>query len=400
VPGRGDRRRGLTVRQVVVAGAGVAGLRAAQALRRRGYAGELTLVGAERWRPYQRPPLSKALLAGAVEPDSCLIESEGLEASWLLGRSATALDTVRRIVRLDGGDELPYEALVIATGSRARPWPAPLELDGVHVLRTLDDAIALRAALHEAARVAIVGAGLIGCEVAATLRGAGLPVAMVDVAPYPMPQLGPLIGERAARLHAAHGVVLHLGASVAGFEGRDRVEAVRLSDGVRVEADVVLLALGALPDSAWLEGSGVTLERGGVRCDEHCLAVGVRGVAAAGDVAAWAHPAGVMRVEHWANAAEMGLRAAENLLAPPDARRPHAPVPTFWSDQYDVKIRGAGLLGLAQSVSAIHDDPEQGRLVVEGRRAGRLVGTVTFNGPREHLASLRELARASMPSHA
>jgi NADPH-dependent 2,4-dienoyl-CoA reductase/sulfur reductase-like enzyme len=267
----------------------------------------------------------------------------------------------------------------------------------VHTLRTLADAIRLRDVLPARPRVVLVGAGFIGCEVAATLRGHDLAVSMIDIASHPMPQLGPEIGARAAQLHAGHGVDLHLGVSVESFEGHDRVEAVRLSDGRRLEADVVLVGLGAQPNTEWLEGSGLRLRAGAVLCDEHCLAVGTTDVVAAGDVAAWPYPTAgaVLRVEHWTNGAEMAMRAATNLLAAPHERTPHAPVFTFWSDQYDVKIRVAGLPGRAASLSVVQADPDRGLLVVEGRREGRLVGAVTFNSSRDHLRHCRELAAAA-----
>ena len=376
----------------VIAGAGLAGLRAAETLRRRGFDGEITVVGDEPHRPYNRPPLSKEVLLGAAAPESCLLSDGDLGAAWLLGRTASGLDVRRKALALDGGDELRYDKLVIATGCRPRPWPQPLDLDGVRTLRTLDDAIWLRDAVRAGEHATIVGAGFLGCEVAATLRARGVAVSLIDVAAHPMPGLGPEIGGRVARLHAAHDVDLRLGVTVTSFDGTARVEAVHLSDGASIATDLVLVAMGALPNTEWLAGSGLVLHDGAVLCDEHCFVVGARDVAVAGDVAAWPHPTagGVIRVEHWTNAAEMAIRAATNLVTPEP--RPHRPVLTFWSDQYDVKIRAAGLIGAVTDWTVVDDVPEQGQLVVDGHRAGRLVGAVTFNSAPEHLRHRRELA--------
>jgi NADPH-dependent 2,4-dienoyl-CoA reductase/sulfur reductase-like enzyme len=388
------------MRSIVVVGAGLAGHRAAQTLRRNGFDGELWIVGDERHRPYDRPPLSKQLLAGTFQESECFYPCHELDAHWALGTPASGLDTERRVVSLGDGEELPYEGLVIATGRRAREWPGLPELDGFFMLRSLDDARALSEAVGGwvgPVRVAIVGAGFIGCEVAATLRGLGVEdVTLIDVAPHPMPVLGPEIGARAAAIHERHGVRLRMGTSVAAFEGAGRVEAVRLVDGERVEADLVLLALGSVPNSEWLDGSGLTLLKGNVLCDRHCFAVGVDGVLAAGDVAAYPHPGTgePIWIEHWSNARDMGMAAAANLLRESDDRETFAAVPTFWSDQYDVKIKSAGLLGAADSYTVVEDDPERPALVVEARRGGELVGAVVFNRNRTIIQYQRRLGEA------
>jgi NADPH-dependent 2,4-dienoyl-CoA reductase/sulfur reductase-like enzyme len=385
------------MRSIVVVGAGLAGHRAAQALRRKGFDGELWIVGDELHQPYDRPPLSKQLLAGVFQESECFYPSSELDVHWALGRPATGLDTERHVVLLGDGEELPYDGLVIATGRRAREWPGLPELDGFFMLRSLDDTRALSKAVSLAARVAIVGAGFIGCEVAATLRGLGVEeVTLIDVAPHPMPVLGPEIGARAAALHERHGVRLRMGTSVAAFEGAGRVEAVRLKDGERVDADLVLLALGSVPNSEWLAGSALTLIGGNVLCDEHCFAVGVEGVVAAGDVAAYPHPSAgdPIWIEHWSNARDMGAAAAANLLRESDDRETFAAVPTFWSDQYDVKIKSAGLLGAADSYTVVDEDPERPALVVEAHRGGELVGAVVFNRNRTIIQYQRRLAEA------
>lgn len=381
----------------MVVGAGLAGLRAAEELRDLEFSGEVTVVGEEDRLPYNRPPLSKQILGGAMEPERCFFKCEELDVQWRLGDAAEALDTGARKVRLAGGGELPYDGLVIATGRRAREWPDLPELKGFHTLRTLDDCLALREAVKDGPRVAIVGAGFVGCEVAATLRKGGVEeVALIDIAPHPMPALGPEVGERAARLHADRGVKLHLQARVEGFEGKGSVEVVRLEDGTRVGADVVLIALGSLPNSEWLEGSGLELCRGAVLCDEHCVAVGTDDVVAAGDVAAWPHPhaGGPISIEHWTHAAEMARAAVANLLAGPGERTPFVPAPTFWSDQYETTIKQVGLFHHATSASVVEEDADEGRLVLEGRVGDELVGAVILNKNKAFIGYKRQLTSA------
>lgn len=381
---------------LLVVGTGLAGLRAAETARRQGFDGRITLVGDEPHRPYNRPPLSKAVLSGTAEPASTAFDTEALEATWLLGRSATRLDPRRKVVTLDERDELEYDKLVIATGVRPRPWRKPLSLRGIHTLRTLDDAVVLRDAAARSRRVAVIGAGFLGSEMAAALRQRGKAVSLLDVADYPLAVLGPQIGSRALELHRRRGVDLHLGVEVARFEGSGDVEGVRLESGELIEADLVVIAIGALPNTEWLVGSGLELWNGGVRCDEYCLAVGVSDVAAAGDVAAWPRPitGAPIRVEHWTNAAEMGMAAASNLFADAIARVPHAPVLTFWTDQYDVAMRAAGTVADADSCSLVDEDSSGDRSVFELRRGRELVGAVTFNSKADHLRYRRRLAAA------
>ena len=385
--------------RVVIVGAGLAGHRSAEALRRHGFNGRLTLVGDEAHRPYDRPPLSKQMLAGTMTARDCEFDSAGLDVTWALGRPAVGLDTAARVVHLHDGAALPYDGLVIATGRRARTWPGLPRLAGFHTVRRIEDAIALRRAVRTDSRVVIVGAGFIGCEVAATLRGLGVgDVAVVDIAPHPMPVLGPEVGERALRLHEAQGVRFRLGTSVAMFEGDTAVEAVLLEDGERLAADLVLLALGSVPNSEWLAGSGLELHNGAVLCDEYCFAAGSDDIVAVGDIAAhpYAEADGPLCVEHWATARDMADTAAANLLAEPDSRRLYRAVPTFWSDQYDVKIKSAGLLALADSFVVVDENAERRALVVEAQRDGALVGAIVFNRNRTIIQYQRTLA-AGLP---
>jgi 3-phenylpropionate/trans-cinnamate dioxygenase ferredoxin reductase subunit len=373
---------------VVIVGASLAGLRAAQAIRKTGHAGPLTIVGAELHPPYTRPPLSKELLVGAQDPDACALPCEDLDAAWRLGVTATRLDLARRELVLDGDEPLGYEKLLIATGARARPWP--VQLEGLHTLRDVDDALALRSALAERPRLAVVGGGFIGCEVAASARKLGVDVTIIDVAPQPMPALGPELGAHCAELHRDHGVELRLGSSVRQFEGAGRLEAIRLADGSRVDADIAVIALGAVPNTEWLADSGLELQPG-VVCDATLRARGAEGVFCAGDAAAWPHPmAGgeIIRIEHWTTAAEQGAAAGRNLLATEPA--PYTAVPYFWSDQYDVKIQAVGLMSHAQRTEVLESDGQ--RFVAAGVRDGRVVAAVAFNAARRLAFYRRRLA--------
>ena len=309
----------LNQRTVVVVGASLAGFRAAEELRHQGFDGRLVLVGDEPHRPYDRPPLSKQVLAGARPPEAAdLPGTDDLDAEWVLGRRATALDVRGRRVTLDDGTAVAFDGCVVATGATPRRLPGWPDAAGVHVLRTLDDCAALRADLAaDPGRIVVVGAGFIGAEVAATARGLGVEVTLLEALPVPLVRaLGEAMGAVCADLHRDHGVDLRLGTGVDGIavDGDGRVAAVDLAGGGRVEAGVVVVGVGVRPNTDWLAGSG--LEVGdGVVCDETCLAA--PGVVAAGDVARWPNRRfdEVMRVEHWDNAQEQGGHAARTLLA-------------------------------------------------------------------------------------
>ncbi|MFM8303575.1 MAG: NAD(P)/FAD-dependent oxidoreductase, partial [Actinomycetota bacterium] len=260
--------------RVVVVGASLAGLRTAEELRRLGFAGTLTLVGAEVHRPYDRPPLSKDFLAGTTDAAGLALRRQPydeLDLDLRLGVRATGVDLGGSVLATDAG-EIPFDGLAIATGAAPRRLPDQPNLAGIHVLRTLDDAVALRADLAQASRLVVVGAGFIGAEVAATCSARGIAVTMLEALPSPMVRgLGPLLGDALAALHRAHGVDLRTSVGVAGFAGTDRVEQVVLDDGTTLDADVVLVGVGAAPVTDWLEGSGLTLDNG-VVCDATLLA--------------------------------------------------------------------------------------------------------------------------------
>ncbi len=385
------------LRCVVVVGASLGGLRTAEALRRLGYDGRLVLVGEEPHRPYDRPPLSKEFLRGERDAESiALAKPERFEAVGLdlrLGRRALALDPRAREIALDDGERIRFDGCALATGCRPRHLPGTAELPGVHVLRTLDDAAAIRADLERGPRVAIVGAGFIGAEVAASCRQRGLDVVMIDPLPTPLAaSVGTGIGEVVARVHRDHGVELRLGTGVAAFEGAGHLERLRLSDGSAVAADVAVVGIGVVPNTEWLETSGLALDDG-VVCDE-TTATNAPGVVVVGDVARFHNPLfGVsMRIEHWTHAVEQAGAAAETLLAAPGAAKPYAPAPFVWSDQYELKIQSAGWMLPGDETRVVHGSLAERRCVVLHGREGRLVGAVALNRVRQ-LMGYRRMIR-------
>ncbi len=370
-------------RRLVVVGASLAGLRAVEGARKTGFTGGITLIGAEGHLPYDRPPLSKAYLDADDAPDVTFRQErylrEELGVDLLLGAAAEALDLTRRTV-VARGQEIGYDGLVIATGATARRFPEADGLQGVHTLRTLDDAVAVRAALEKGARTVVVGAGFIGSEVASGARKRGLPVTVVEAAPTPLARaIGDEMGEAIAGLHRRAGTDLRCGVTVKRFEADGgRVRRLHLSDGSTLDADLVVTGIGAVPATGWLRGSGLDV-RDGIRCGA-TLGVGVDGVCAAGDVARWENPLfdQVMRVEHWTSAAEQGALAASNALHPETAK-PYAAVPYFWSDWYQHRIQFVGVSG-ADEVRVVSGSPEEDHFVALYRRGDRLTGALTLNG--------------------
>jgi NADPH-dependent 2,4-dienoyl-CoA reductase/sulfur reductase-like enzyme len=376
--------------RVTIVGASLAGFRTAQGLRANGFDGSITLIGDEPHEPYDRPPLSKQVLAGTRQPTDILLKRntslEDLGLDLRLGQRATDLDLERRRVGLHGGDRVDFDAVVIATGAVPRTIPETPDIGGIHVLRTVDDSLAVRAAMEHGPRVVVVGAGFIGAEVAATARGRGLEVTIVEVLPVPLSHaLGPEIGAVCGRLHVDHGVDLRCGVGVAAFEGTDAVEAVVLSDGSRLEADLVVVGIGVRPATDWLVGSGLELADG-VVCDEALRAVGAPFVFAAGDIARWHNTAygEQMRIEHWTNATDQARAVAANLLAGDDAT-PFASVPYVWSDQYDRKIQILGRCRADDRVEVVLGTTESRRFVALYGRDDRLTGALGFSMPAKLL---------------
>jgi len=353
------------------------------------------MVGAEAERPYDRPPLSKELLRGDREPEKISLSKpeafDALELELHLGVAAEALEPGPRSLRLSNGEQLDYDGLVIATGSRARELPGSKPLPGLYTLRSLDDSLRIRAALEKSPRVAVVGAGFIGAEVAASCRQLGLEVHMIESLPSPMARvLNPRVGEVCSAAHRDHGVDLRFGVSVTALEGAGRVERLQLSDGSSLEADLVVVGIGATPETAWLESSGLPLDDG-VVCDARC-ATPAPGVVAAGDVARWHHEGygESIRVEHWTNAVEQADAAAARLLEGESAP-PFAPIPFVWSDQYDLKIQATGRIHPEDEMFVAHGSLEERRFVVLFGRKGRLNGALAVNRVRQLMGYRRML---------
>lgn len=390
---------------IVVAGAGLAGLRAAEALRRHGWEGTITIVGEEVHTPYTRPPLSKKLLAEGGDHAGVELRRRKSEhpIEWLLGRTVISSDLRRRTVTLSDGTELAYDGLVAATGVRARRLP-PQVGGPATALRTLDDALALAERLQPGSRLVVIGAGFIGCEVAATAIGRGCEVTVVAIDEVPMQvPLGLLVGQELRRRHEAAGVRFRLGTGIAAIEPG----AVFLSDGTKLDADVVVEAIGSQPNTSWLEGNELDLSDG-VLCDPMLRPGGVPGIVAVGDVARFPNALygpEARRIEHWQVAVDTGMYAAQVLLGDltgEPCAEPFETLPTFWSDQGTVSLRALGQPRLGDEVEVLEGDLS-GEAAVGYRRGGGLVGVVLLGMLRsmptylQRLTAELEAARAESP---
>ncbi|MEU4544709.1 NAD(P)/FAD-dependent oxidoreductase [Nonomuraea dietziae] len=376
--------------RAVIVGASAAGLAAAETLRRSGHTGTITLVGGESVAPYDRPPLSKEILSGAWTPDRLPLRTPadldalGLDARY--GREAVQLDLAAGTVLLSDGSEAAFDGLIVATGVRPRHLPGT----PAHVLRTLDDALALKDRLGPGRTLVVVGAGFLGAEAAAVAAGLGAHVTLLEPASVPLAHaVGEDVGRVLAQAHLDHGVDLRTGAAVAEVVPG----GVRLDDGEVVEGETVLVAIGSRPNTEWLAGSGLIIDDGLV-CNEFSAAA--PGVFGAGDVARWHNPlfGTSMRIEHRTNAAEQGMAAARNLLG---AKRPHAPVPYFWSDQYDMKIRAYGYLRGHDEVRIAEGSFEERKFTAVYRTGGHLTGVLAVGMPPKSMLPWRQAiaARAS-----
>ena len=378
---------------IVIVGGGLAAARTAEQLRGSGYDGPVAIVSAERHLPYDRPPLSKDVLHDDSKTlaDVVLKPAEFYadnDIALLLGVAAQSLDTTAKTVTLTDDRVLDYDDLVIATGLSPRRIPDLADLAGIRVLRSFDEALALREQAGSAARAVIVGAGFIGCEVAASLRTIGVEVVLVEPQPTPLAGvLGETIGELVARLHRAEGVDVRTGVGVAGVRGDSAVTAVELTDGTVLEADLVVVGIGSRPATDWLVGSGVALDNG-VCCDR----VGRTSephVWALGDVASWRDAAGhQVRVEHWSNVADQARVLVPSILGqePPEV----VTVPYFWSDQYDVKIQCLGEPAPEDTVHVVHDDGR--KFLAYYERDGILVGVVGGGMPGKVMKARAKIA--------
>jgi 3-phenylpropionate/trans-cinnamate dioxygenase ferredoxin reductase subunit len=380
--------------RIVIVGASLAGLRAAEALRDEGFSGPLTLIGDEPHEPYDRPPLSKQVLKGWVPADHTkLPRRRAVDADWRLGVAATGLDRTSKQVRLATGDQVPFDRLLIATGVRARPWFNPVEaaLEGVFTIRTRDDAGRLQAALMaKPRRVLIIGAGFIGSEMASVCRELGLEVTVAERAEAPLiGALGGVIGKIAAEMQRDHGVDLRTGVSVQQLEGdaAGHVRRAQLSDGTTLDVDVVVASLGSLRNIEWLEGAGLAAGFWGVACDAGCRAFDIHGVVTdsifvAGDIARAPHVLyeyQFLSLEHWDNAVFGAAVAAHNMVSLEPDRKPHLPLPAFWSGQFGVNIKGVGVQSFGDEVVITQGSVTERRFAAAYGKRGRIVGAVTFN---------------------
>jgi phthalate 3,4-dioxygenase ferredoxin reductase component len=384
--------------RTVIVGASIGGVRTAQALRRGGYSGEVVLVDADEEPPYDRPPLSKAMLLDGAEPTPTLLTQDQAAASDIdlqLGVAAQSLDIAAGTVDLADGRRLAFDDVVLATGSVARPSPWGRH-EGLHVLRTLADARSLRADLRRGGRAVVVGAGFIGAEVASAATALGLSVSVVDPLPVPMGRVvGDEVGRVFERLHQRHGVSTYFGSGVEDVCRESRELSVTLTDGTRLDADTVVVGIGATPNQGWLESSGLLLDDG-VVCDEFCRAVGQPRVHVVGDVARWHHlrHAERVRVEHWTSAVEQASCVAHN-IGNPEALRACAPVEYVWSDQYDWRIQLAGRPWRGARWETLGDpEVDQRFAVLWADEAGVLCGAMSVNWPKATVLSRRALGAA------
>ncbi len=370
---------------ITIVGASIAGLRTAIALRRHGFAGPLTLIGAEpHWPPVDRPPLSKQVLRGEVSVDQARLPlPSDLDLTVVTSSRVVALDLAGGSITLDDGATADVDHLVIATGAEPRMLPGT-SAEAVHVLRTADDAARLRLALERARRVAIVGAGFIGCEVASSCRYLGKEVVMIDVADRHRTPLGSAMGAAMAKVIRAKGTDLRLGTGINEVQSDERGASLSLNDGELVEVDLVIVGIGVTPATGWLVGSGLLLDDG-VLCDQACIALESGGrVAAVGDVARWQHVVyGAIRVEHWSNACEQAGHAARALLDGAEVAGPFRPVPYFWSDQFDYKLQFVGMRGRDDHVEVVEGSIEEASYVARYSQGDMTTAALCVNRPRD-----------------
>jgi 3-phenylpropionate/trans-cinnamate dioxygenase ferredoxin reductase component len=408
--------RDLKGGRIVIVGASLAGLRAAETLREEGFAGKLTMVGDEPQRPYDRPPLSKQVLLGRVRAeDTELPWRREVDAEWKLGIRATGADGIGKRVLLADGDQLPFDRLLIATGTRARSWPNAEEatLDGVFTLRTSKDAARLTERFNAGPRrVLVIGAGFTGSEIASCCRERGLEVTVAERGPAPLVgALGGALGALAANLQRAHGVDLRCGVTVTALKSRDgRLTGAELSDGSRIEADIAVVALGAIRNTEWLAESGLAAGPRGVACDAGCRAFNMYGIVTddvfvAGDVARFPHPLfeyQLLSLEHWGNAVAQAEVAAHNMINPGPLRRPHLTVPAFWSSQFGLNIKSVGVPTFSDQVVIAQGSLEKRRFVAVYGYRGRVTAAVSVNHGKwlEHYERLIEAAAPFPPDPA
>lgn len=384
------------VGRVVIVGASLCGLRAAEALRTEGHVGEIVVIGDETHEPYDRPPLSKQVVLGLAEPDRiALPQKPGIDVDWRLGVAASGLKPKARTVQLADGSEVGYDRLLIATGTRARPWFNKNEatLVGVLPLRTIEHGVEFKRLMAQnPKRVLVIGSGFTGSEVASACRDMGVEVTVAERGRKPLHNaMGGVIGDFMAERQREHGIDLRLGVSVEKLEGEGgRLKRARLSDGTTLEADIAVIALGALRNVEWLADAGLAVGQWGVACDAGCRVFDQFGMTldeifVAGDVARFPHPLfefEFVTLEHWGNAVDQAATAAHNMLAGPGDRRPYLHVPNFWSNQFGLNIKSVGVPSFADQAVITQGSLESKRFVMAFGHKGRVCAAVTVNEPK------------------
>lgn len=386
----------MSYNHIVIVGASLAGLRAAETLRRDGFSGHITMIGDETEKPYDRPPLSKEILQGTMASEDLAFQgATALDVDWKLGHAATRLNADDKEVHLASGEVVSYDALLLATGSRPRRLS---NLDpahpAIHEIRTLNDSLKLRSRFDTPGPVLVIGCGFVGVETASSLRANGKEVIMVDPLP-PLNVAGPLVSQRASEL-ISEADIRHYRASVDAVDFAEAPYQVHLNDGTTLYVEDVLVAIGAVPNVSWLEGSGAVVDNG-VLCDKFLQVQGIEDVYAAGDIVRWPNAIfgeDPMRVEHWSNAVEQGMAAARNMLRPREERVGFQTVPSFWSEHFGSRLQSVGLPQRANNFKVTAGDSRSGPFCAEAYRDNQLVGAVAYDMPKELIKVRLHLARS------
>lgn len=408
-------RKGGIHNSIVIVGASLSGLYAAQTLRAEGFLGRIVLIGDEPYLPYDRPPLSKGVMTGKIPASHTDLPRffAFKDVEWRLGVAATYLDLANGQVGLRDGKKIAFDRLLIATGARARNWPhaQEMDLDGVFTLRGRDDAEKLaRALTNRPKRVLIIGGGFTGSEIASACRERGLSVTLVERGKAPLSgALGGFIASRVLELQREHGVDVRCEVNITSLNGdaQGKFCSADLSDGNSVKADLAIVALGSIRNYEWLQGSGLAVGSFGVACDAGCRVFGddlivTDDIFVAGDIARFPHPVfdyQFLSLEHWGNAVEQAQVAAHNMICAPAWRRSYLPIPSFWSSQFGINIKSVGVLSSAHQVVISQGSFRSGRFVAVYGREGRVYGAVSFNHGRwlEYYRRLIEQGAAFPP---